>query len=164
MEDSLKQKDDELNSVLDGERSRATAANMEKKEWSDLRMNLENQLADAQNLNESLQSELDRIRSTQSQQANTERELRAQIEDLRSKGTGSRGMGGNSDLERENDDLRTELDRQQRVTEEVRMEAQKFLREMRVLSERSGQSYEREEQLSNTVNKLEEEVRDWRNR
>jgi myosin heavy subunit len=164
MEDSLKQKDDELNSVLDGERSRATAANMEKKEWSDLRINLENQLADAQNLNESLQSELDRVRSTQAQQANTERELRAQIEDLRSKGTGSRGMGGNSGLERENDDLRTELDRQQRVTEEVRREAQEFLREMRVLSERSGQSYEREEQLSNTVNKLEEEVRDWRNR
>jgi hypothetical protein len=164
MEDSLKQKDDELNSVLDGERSRATAANMEKKEWSDLRMDLENKLADAQNLNESLQSELNRVRSTQAQQANTERELRAQIEDLRSKGAGSRGMGGNSDLERENDDLRIELDRQQRVTEEVRQEAQEFLREMRVLSERSGQSYEREEQLSNTVNKLEEEVRDWRNR
>jgi hypothetical protein len=164
MEDSLKQKDDELNSVLDGERSRATAANMEKKEWSDLRMGLENKLADAQNLNESLQSELDRVRSTQAQQTNTERELRAQLEDLRSSGAGSRGMGGNTNLERENDELRSELDRQQRVTEEVRQEAQEFLREMRVLSERSGQSYEREDQLSNTVNKLEEEVKDWRNR
>jgi hypothetical protein len=164
MEDSLKQKDDELNSILDGERSRATAANMEKKEWSDLRIDLENRLADAQNLSESLQSELDRVRSTQAQQANTERELRAQIEDLRSSGAASRGMGGNSDLEKENQELRSELDRQQRVTEEVRQEAQEFLREMRVLSERSGQSYEREDQLSNTVNKLEEEVRDWRNR
>jgi myosin heavy subunit len=164
MEDSLKQKDDELNSVLDGERSRATAANMEKKEWSDLRMDLENKLADAQNLNESLQSELDRVRSTQAQQTNTERELRAQLEDLRSSGAGSRGMGGSADLERENNELRSELDRQQRVTEEVRQEAQEFLREMRVLSERSGQSYEREDQLTNTVNKLEEEVKDWRNR
>jgi hypothetical protein len=164
MEDSLKQKDDELNNVLDGERSRASAANMEKKEWSDLKMNLENQLADAQNLNESLKSELDHVRSTQAQQANTERELRAQLGDLRASGPGSRGMGGSSDLERENEDLRAELDRQQRVTEEVRQEAQEFLREMRVLSERSSQSYEREEQLSNTINKLEEEVRDWRNR
>ena len=164
MEDSLKQKDDELNNVLDGERSRASAANMEKKEWSDLKMNLENQLADAQNLNESLKSELDRVRSTQAQQANTERELRAQLEDIRASGAGSRGMGGNPDLEQENEDLRAELDRQQRVTEEVRQEAQEFLREMRVLSDRSSQSYEREEQLSNTVNKLEEEVRDWRNR
>jgi hypothetical protein len=164
MEDSLKQKDDELNNVLDGERGRASAANMERQEWSDLKMNLENQLADAQNLNESLKSELDRVRSTQAQQANTERELRAQFEELRASGAGSRGMGGNSDLERENEDLRAELDRQQRVTEEVRQEAQEFLREMRILSERSSQSYEREEQLSNTVNKLEEEVRDWRNR
>jgi hypothetical protein len=161
MEDTLKQKDDELNSVLDGERSRATAANMEKKEWSDLRMDLENKLVDVQNLNESLQSELDRVRGSQ---ANTERELRAQIEELRSAGGGSRGMGGNSDLERENEELKSELDRQERVTEEVRREAQEFLREMRILSERSSQSYEREEQLSNTVNKLEAEVKDWRNR
>jgi len=161
MEDTLKQKDDELNNVLDGERSRATAANMEKKEWSDLRTDLENKLADAQNLNESLQSELDRVRGSQ---GNMERELRAQIEELRSSGGGSRGMSDNSDLEQENNELRSELDQQQRVTEEVRREAQEFLREMRMLSERSAQSYDREEQLSNTVNKLEEEVKDWRNR
>ena len=161
MEDSLKQKDDELNSVLDGERTRATASNMEKKEWSDLRLNLENKLADAQNLNESLQSELDRVRGSQS---NTERELRAQIDELRASGGGSRGFGGNSDLERENEGLKDELREQQRVTEEVRREAQEFLREMRMLSERSASSYDREEQLSNTINKLEEEVKDWRNR
>jgi len=157
MEDNLKQKDDELNNVLDGERNRATASNVEKQEWTDLRLDLENKLADAQNLNESLQSELDRVRSSQ---ANTERELRAQIDELRS---GSRGRGG-SDLERENHDLKNQLQEQQQVTEEVRREAQEFLREMRMLSERSASSYDREEQLSNTVNKLEEEVRDWRNR
>ncbi|KAH7391381.1 hypothetical protein BKA64DRAFT_710285 [Cadophora sp. MPI-SDFR-AT-0126] len=162
MEDTLKQKDDELNNVLDGERSRATALNVEKKEFSDLKMNLESKLADAQNLNESLQSELDRVRASQ---ANTERELRSQIEELRAAGPppGSRGMG-NTDLERENEELRNELREQQIVTDEVRREAQEFLREMRVLSERSESSYDREEQLSNTVNKLEEEVKDWRNR
>ncbi|EHL02204.1 putative protein SPA2 [Glarea lozoyensis 74030] len=67
-------------------------------------------------------------------------------------------------LERENQELRAELDEQQRVTDEVRQEAQEFLREMRMLSERSGSSYEKEEQLTNTIHKLEEEVRDWRNR
>ena len=161
MEDSLKQKDDELNNVLDAERSRATAANREKKELSDLRMELENKLAEAQNLNQSLQSELDRVRISQ---ANTERDLREQIEELRAGGAGSRGIGGNSDLERENEELRLDLREQQRVTEEVRQEAQEFLREMRMLSERTGASYVREEELSNTVNKLEEEVKDWRNR
>jgi hypothetical protein len=160
MEDNLKQKDDELTSALDRERNRATAANMEKEEWSNMRMDLENKLADAQNLTESLQSELDRVRASQT---NTERALRAQIEELQPSGGGSRGLG-NSDLEQENEELRSELREQQRVTEEVRREAQEFLREMRMLSERSGSSYEREEQLSNTVNKLEEEVKDWRNR
>jgi hypothetical protein len=97
-----------------------------------------------------------RVRSAQALLADTERELRAQIEDLLSKGTGPREMGSNSDLERENDDLRTELDRQKRVTEEMQKEAQEFLREIRDLSERNAQSYKREEQLSNTVKKLEE--------
>jgi hypothetical protein len=161
MEDNLKQKDDELNSVLDNERNRATAANMEKKEWSDLKQELESKLADAQNLNESLQSELDRVRSSQ---ANSERELRAQIEELRESG-GPRGMGpSNPELERENEELRSDLREQQIVTDEVRREAQEFLREMRILSERTTSSYDREEQLTLMVTKLEDEVKDWRNR
>jgi chromosome segregation ATPase len=161
MEDNLKQKDDELNNVLDNERNRSTAANVEKREWSDLRQELESKLADAQNLNESLQSELERVRSSQ---ANSERDLRAQIEELRESGD-PRGMGKiNPDLEQENEELRSELREQQRVTDEVRREAQEFLREMRMLSERTTSSYDREEQLTTMVTKLEEEVKDWRNR
>ncbi|KAH8596720.1 hypothetical protein B0O99DRAFT_509566 [Bisporella sp. PMI_857] len=162
MEDALKRKDDALATALDEERTRATASSTEKKEWSDLRLSLESKLADAQNLNESLQSELDRVRSSQ---ANSERELRAQLEELRVSTANASSRGpSDSDLERENEELRAELQQQQEVTDEVRREAQEFLREMRMLSERSGSSYDREEQLLNTVNKLEEEVRDWRNR
>lgn len=161
MEDNLKQKDDELNGALDNERNRATAANMERQEWSDLRLKLESKLADAQNLNESLQSELERVRSSQ---ANSERDLRAQLEELRESG-GPRGLGsGNPELEQENEELRSELREQQQVTDEVRREAQEFLREMRMLSERTTSSYDREEQLTSMVTKLEEEVKDWRNR
>lgn len=161
MEDNLKQKDDELNGVLDNERSRATAANMEKKEWSDLRLELERKLVDAQHLNESLQSELECVRSSQ---ANSERDLKAQIEELRESG-GPRGIGSsNPELEQENEELRSELREQQRVTDEVRREAQEFLKEMRMLSERTTSSYDREEQLTSMVTKLEEEVKDWRNR
>lgn len=161
MEDTLKQKDDELSSVMNGERDRSTAINREKSQLSDLKQDLERKLADAQNLNESLQSELDRMRASQ---ASTERELRSQIEELRASSAGSRGMNGNLDFERENEELRAEIREQQEVTDEVRREAQEFLREMRVLSERSESSYDREEQLSNAVIKLEEEVKDWRNR
>ncbi|CAG8980551.1 hypothetical protein HYALB_00002548 [Hymenoscyphus albidus] len=163
MEDNLKAKDDELNIARNGERSRSTTITLKDKELSDLRMNLETRVATAQKLNDSLQSEIDRLRADHD---STERALRQEIEDLRvGGGGGARGFGGgNSDLERENQELRAELDEQQRVTEEVRIEAQNFLREMRMLSDRSTSSYEREEQLTDTINKLEEEVRDWRNR
>ncbi|RDW87554.1 hypothetical protein BP5796_03248 [Coleophoma crateriformis] len=164
MEDTLKQKDDELANVLDEERNRSTTLDAEKKEWADLRVNLENAVADAQNLNDTLQSELDRVRASQ---AGTERELRAQIEELRTNGSGN-GSGNKSladaDLQLENEELRAELMEQQKVTDEVRRDAQNFLKEMRVLSERSGASYEREEELTNTINRLEHEVQDWRNR
>lgn len=159
-EDSLRQKSEELASALDEERSKASKLNLEKKELSDLGLRLENQLADAQRLNESLQSELDRVRSEHS---NLERELRAQIDEQRTSSNNGRGVGG-SELERENEELRNELREQQEIADEVRREAQEFLREMRMLSERSGSSFEREEQLTNQVNKLEEEVKDWRNR
>ncbi|TVY94244.1 Protein SPA2 [Lachnellula willkommii] len=158
MEDNLKAKDDELASVLD----QSASANAEKSEWLDLRKNLESQVADAQNLNESLQSEIERVRADQ---ANTERELRTELAEVRS--SGDRGLDGDlerENLERENEELRAELDNQQRITDEVRREAQEFLGEMRILSERSSSSYEREEQLSETVNRLEAEVKDWRNR
>ncbi|KAG9247796.1 hypothetical protein BJ878DRAFT_414196 [Calycina marina] len=161
MEGTLKQKDDDLNKALGEDRARTTSSNLEMKKLEDLKLDLENKVASAQNLNESLQSELDKVRASQ---MNVERDLRSQIDGLReANATSSRG-GANSDLERENQELRAELQEQQEVTDEVRREAQEFLREMRMLSERSGSSYDREEQLSNTVNKLEEEVRDWRNR
>jgi hypothetical protein len=158
MEDTLKQKDDELNNVLDAERNRESTATAEKKEWSDLRLELESKLADAQSFTESLQSELDRVRDSH---ASTEKDLQAQLEELRA--SGSRGVS-QGDLELENDELRSELREQRQVTDEVRREAQEFLREMRKLSEQTSTSFDREEQYTKTINKLEEEVRDWRNR
>jgi hypothetical protein len=159
MEDNLKQKDDELNGLLDAQRNQSSSDDQEKREWSNLKRDLEDKLAEAQNLNESLQSELENVRAMQ---ANAERELRSQIEELRS--NTNNASNADPELERENQQLQAELLDQQQVIEDVRREAQEFLREMRVLSERSSASYEREEQLSLTVNKLEEEVQDWRNR
>jgi hypothetical protein len=166
MEDNLKQKDDELNAALDSERSRAAAASVEQKEWADLRAALEQKLADSQKLAGSMQAELESVRVSQS---NTERDMRAQIEklqeDLEAAEAGSREIsGGDPQLAQENEELRSELREQQQVTEEVRREAQDFLREMRLLSQRSDSSYEKEDQLLATIEKLEEEVRDWRNR
>ncbi|KAI9648702.1 component of the polarisome [Ciborinia camelliae] len=163
VEDDLKQKDDELNMVMGQRRGMDASADTEKREWEDVRMDLENKLEDAQNLNDTLQSELDRVRELQ---ANSDREFKTQIEELQialvdaGKGVGS----GDADLVRENAELKAELREQQEITENVRSEAQEFLREMRMLSERSTASYDREEQLEIMVNKLEDEVKEWRNR
>lgn len=50
------------------------------------------------------------------------------------------------------------------VTEEVRKEATEFLKEMKELSERSAESWEREEKLSQQICKLQDEVKEWKSR
>jgi hypothetical protein len=161
MEDAMKKKDDEMNNLLDDERSRATAANMENREWSDLRLNLENKLAEAENLNDSMKQELDRIRDDHAQER---QEMQAELEKARQYGSMNTGRGGNAELEQENQALRAALQEQRQVTEEVRQAAQESLREMRMLSEQSGQSWLRYGEMEKVIEQLEREVREWRNR
>ena len=175
MEDDLKRKDDELSSALESERARETAANAEKSGWDDLRLSLENKLAEAQDLNDSLRDEIERARADHS---NETRDLRGQISDLQDQveqerqaavaaASTSRGPGNaeaDADLQRENQDLQDALREQQAVTEEVRHNAQDALREMRELSQQSNVSYERQEALETKVEELEREVREWRGR
>lgn len=72
--------------------------------------------------------------------------------------------GRYEDLRQENEELQRELQDQQKVTNEVRQEAFAFLNEMKALSDRSGQSWEREEKLVQQVHRLEEEVSEWKSR
>ncbi|XXH06057.1 hypothetical protein Hte_012502 [Hypoxylon texense] len=161
VEDQLKKKDDELAQMMDGERSRATAANLEKKEWDDLRSGLESKLTEAQNLNDSLRDELDRMRDDHAAET---RKLREDIEEARENSRNIPNIPGDSDLARENEELRAALEEQQQVTESVRREARQFLEEMKVLSQQHSPSWERQADLEKTVEQLEQEVRDWRNR
>ncbi|KAH7156214.1 hypothetical protein EDB81DRAFT_380643 [Dactylonectria macrodidyma] len=161
MEDVMKKKEEEMNTALDAERARSTAANLEKQGWTDLRLDLENKLAKAQNLNESMEQELQRVRDDH------DAETRQLQDQLAAAQQGSRNIpsaGGDSELQRENEDLRNSLAEQQQVTEEVRREAEEFLREMRMLSQQSGSTYERQAELEKNVEQLEHEVREWRNR
>ncbi|KAH7375686.1 hypothetical protein B0T11DRAFT_11922 [Plectosphaerella cucumerina] len=177
MEDAVRKKDDELANVLDGERSRATASNTEKQEWADLRMNLENKLAEAQDLNASMKSELDRMRDDngrlQDAHASETRQLQDEIDSLqvnlnqmaRAAQTTNQNQGpSDSQLQQENQQLRQALQEQEQVTEEARREAREFLKEMRMLSQQSGSTWDRQAELEKTVENLEQEVRDWRNR
>ena len=161
----MKRKEDELSqatNALDSERSKATDTDAERREWDGARLSLETQLAQAQELNESMQRELDRI---QDEHAEETRQLREEAEEYRRGGGNHQPSGAtNSDLERENEELRDALREQQQLAEEVRREGQEFLREMRVLSQQSGAAWERQAELEKTIESLEKEVRDWRNR
>lgn len=157
----MKKKDDELNDVLEGERSRSTAADAEKSEWSNMRLDLESKLAEAQNLNDALRAELDQLRD---EHANETQQLRDEIEDARTSASDAAPSRNDAELEQENGELRTALDEQRQITMQVRQEAQNFLREMKVLSDQSGSSWAKQGELEKTIAMLEEEVKDWRNR
>lgn len=158
LQETLRKKDEDLDTAEEKVRTIESNASAEKKELSDLRADLEGKLADAQNLNESLQSELDRLRNDQ---ADTENDLRQQLEQLQISGGGG---AGNEQLELENQQLREELRQQQDISEDVRQEAQTLLREMKILADGKGSSWDREQELLEQVNRLEHEVEDWRNR
>lgn len=157
MEDQLKKKDDEMNGILDGERSRSTNENAEK----NIRLDLESKLTEAQNLNDALRDELDRLRD---EHANETRQLREEIEEAATSARNAGSGRGDEELERENEDLRNQLKEQRDITAQVRREAQDFLREMKLLSQQSGSSWAKQGELEKTIESLEQEVRDWRNR
>ncbi|KAF7553632.1 hypothetical protein G7Z17_g3505 [Cylindrodendrum hubeiense] len=161
MEDVMRKKEEDMNSALDQERARSTAAGLEKQEWSDLRLDLENKLAKAQNLNDSMEQELQRVRDDHESET---QQLRDEVAAAQQSSRSMNAAGGDSQLQRENEDLRNALEEQQQVTEEVRREAEEFLREMRMLSQQSGSTYERQAELEKTITQLEHEVREWRNR
>lgn len=147
----MKKKEDELKTALDDQRSKA-----DKKDWDDAREDLESKLSDAQNLNDSMRQELDRVRDDHDEEA---RQLRNEMLVLQQSGD-----IGNADqkLQDENRDLRDSLLEQRQVTDEVRREAQGFLHDMRSLSQQSTATYEKQLELEKTVEQLEGEVKQWK--
>ncbi|OAQ96368.1 hypothetical protein LLEC1_06867 [Akanthomyces lecanii] len=122
-----------------------------KQEWAD-------KLAEAEKRNSSMQQELEKLQNNHDRET---RDLQSRLDEME-RNSGS--MQGGGELELENEQLRNSLDRQQRVTDEVRQEAQEFLREMRTLSEQSHARYEKQVELERNVEALETEVKEWRNR
>ena len=138
------------------------SGNADRSQWSKLQLSLEGKLADALSLNKGLQSELEKARAYNSE---NEKSLRSQIDQLTNKNNGgSEWKLRYDDLQQDHQELQRELRDQQEVTEEVRREASMFLNEMRTISERHDQKYEREERLAQQVNDLEKEIREWKSR
>jgi len=127
-----------------------------------LQRDLENKLEEALKLNDNLHSEIEKVKS---QHSDKERSLRTELEQTAKQGAGGNEWKGRYEESRnENQELQRELQDQQKVTNEVRQEAFTFLNEMKALSDRSGQSWEREEKLVQQLHRLEEEVSEWKGR
>jgi hypothetical protein len=91
--------------------------------------------------------------------------MQAQIDQLASDASGGGEWKVRFDvLNKESQELRAQLLRQEKVTGEVKEEAAGWLLEMKGISERSNQSFEREESLVHQVHTLENELQDWKSR
>ena len=141
----MKKKDDELQSALE--------VGKQKEEWDQVRNGLESKLTEAQNLNQSIQQELNRVRDDHAEET---RQLQNEMVALQQNGS------ADSKLQAQNRELQESLQEQQRVTDEVRREAQGFLVEMRSLSQQSTATYEKQLELEQTVEQLEGEVKQWK--
>ncbi|PIG89684.1 cell polarity protein [Aspergillus arachidicola] len=161
LEDLLKARDEELSKYQEGH-EKAQLGESERKEWEDLKSDLESKIYKAEDLNSSLQTELDKVRTEHDAM---ERELQSQIVGASRESAGDAELQARfADLEIKHKDLQAELQEQQQVTEEVKREAAGFLMEMKALSEQSHSRWEHEERLSSEVHRLEEEVKQWKSR
>ncbi|KAL3474694.1 hypothetical protein BJX99DRAFT_173538 [Aspergillus californicus] len=161
LEELLKMKDEEI-SRYQNEQDKSQISDAEREEWDDIKSGLEDKLHKAEDLNNSLHFELDKIRA---EHEAVERDLQVQVS-----GT-SRQSGGDTELQAEfasleikYKQLQGELREKQRVTEEVRRQAAEYLAEMRELSEQTHSSLELEQRLSGEVHRLEDELKSWKGR
>ncbi|KAF2186643.1 cell polarity protein-like protein [Zopfia rhizophila CBS 207.26] len=162
LEGTLQSKNGEIQRLQDADRNKDTTAASERAEWDDLRYSLERKVEEAQNLNSSLRSEIEKIRTENS---DNERDLRAQISDLEMNARQQQSYNnGGGQWRQRCEELERELSEQQQIAEEVRQDASQFLQEMRQLSSRSDAALEKEEQLSNQVSSLEVELKEWKSR
>lgn len=133
------------------------------REWVNLKDNLETKLAEAQKLNTDLRSELERVKSDKT---TVERQLRSELDQMTKRGDSSESEWKTryEGLNKAHLELQNEMKQQQVTAREVKQEATGFLNEMKMLSERSTKTYEREELLVRQNYRLEEQVDEWKSR
>lgn len=159
LEEMVRSKDEELARSQDSDQS--GVSHSERQEWEDLKEDLESKVSKAENLNNSLQLELERVRF---EHDNVERNLRTQLEEA-SQGAGDPNLQARyADLETQHHNMQVQLQQQQHITAEVKREASEFLTEMKALTAQSHSNYDREEKLASNAHRLEAEVNEWKDR
>lgn len=161
LEDTIRDKDSELQRLQEVDRERDGNTASERAEWDELRLSLEDKVEKAEALNSSLRSEIDKLRN---ENDDVERSLRAQIAELESRPLQQATSNDGGDWQRRCEELQQDLKEQQQVTEEVRRDAAVFLQEMRELSSKSDAAVEKEERMAGQLAALEAELKDWKSR
>ena len=127
-----------------------------------MRSELERRLEDALKFNENLHAELEKVRADHADKEDQlERQASQAIMDLEGVSEWKTRFEGK---DRANQELQAELQQQCTVTNEVKQEAAALLKEMKALALESSQTADREEKLIGQVQKLEEQIREWRSR
>ncbi|KAJ5751787.1 Spa2 homology (SHD) of GIT [Penicillium odoratum] len=159
LEELVRCKDEELSRSQDSDQSAVSLS--ERQEWDDLRQDLESKVSQAEDLNNSLQLELDRVRA---EHESVERDLRHQLDEVARESGDSDLVARYAELETKHQSLQSELQQQQELTTEVRRETSEFLMEMKTLTAQSHANWEQEERMSIDVQRLENEVKEWKHR
>jgi hypothetical protein len=132
----------------------------DRDEWSQEREALEAKVAHSQ-------SELEQARGSREKDESNLSELnkmRKENDMLRAQVTSSQPSERDSGWQESYNEAQEELSQQQKVTDEVRRNAEQYLQEMRVLSEQSETALEQEEQLRAQIALLETENEAWKTR
>ncbi|CUS14589.1 unnamed protein product [Tuber aestivum] len=160
LEASLEDKDQEIARVKDEGKRREVDHDRDRQEWEKLKHDLEGKLATAEKLNQDIQNELSSVKADRS--AN-----RGSLKDQSSDSQQTVDIASDrryEDLLKQHEGLKAELREQEEVTEEVRREAMEFLSQMKSISERADHSFEREERLTSEIEKLQNEIKEWKAR
>lgn len=147
----------------------------EKREWQQTQRSMEDKLREAQDLNMSLQIELDKVRIENSnlkddfndQRRDHAQQMQQMQDDLNrsQNSTLNTQSSADSDVWRHRcEGLEAERNEQQETNDRVQREAFQYLQEMRMLSQNSAQSFEKEAEHMHRVAELEREVKDWKSR
>ncbi|OCT49505.1 putative cell polarity protein [Cladophialophora carrionii] len=137
LESNLELKDAELNQLKS-----------QGEEWVITKQDLEKKLEEAENLNKSLKDEIEKLRAEQPHYSGENVLWKTKY----------------LKLEQDHGVLQKQLAQQQQLTDEVSRQGQAYLEEMRALTESGGGNFEKEEKLQAEVQKLEDEVKNWKSR
>jgi hypothetical protein len=120
------------------------------------RLELERKVGDLELSNKEMQEEIDRMHAEHS---SMERSLRSELEEARNAADQRRV---DPDISKENERLQQKLKEQQGVIDDVRRQGQLHLEEMRAMADSGGGNFEREEKLSSELQRVEEELKEWK--